>query len=252
MAYFEHPRITRRTALQAGAIGILGLGANHVDALRLAASQEAPEAGKAGSVIFIFLSGGLSQLDSFDLKPQAPDAIRGEFQPISTRTPGIQICEHLPRLAELSEHWSLVRSLTHPYNDHSQGHLAILCGQTEMPAAFDPNRPKPTDCPSIAAVTTETTQPRNNLPPAVVLPERLVHNTGRVIPGQFAGVMGSARDPWFLEHCRYNPASYGAYPQYGFHHERGAENHHSGHDAFLSPCIITKLKTVFAPSRARV
>src|SRR4029079_11769445 len=139
MAYFEHPRITRRTALQAGAIGILGFGINHLDALRMAASESGTKAGKARSVIFIFLSGGLSQLDSFDLKPQAPDAIRGEFQAISTRTPGIQICEHLPRLAQLSEQWSLVRSLTHPYNDHSQGHLAILCGQTEMPAAFDAN-----------------------------------------------------------------------------------------------------------------
>jgi hypothetical protein len=218
-----HPRLTRRTALQAGAVGILGLGTNHLTALR-AASPEGAAPARARSVIFIFLSGGLSQLDSFDLKPQAPDSIRGEFKPIATRTPGVQICEHLPRLAERSHLWSLVRSLTHPYNEHSQGHLAVLCGQTPMPLGFDPNKPQPSDCPAIAAVAGAVTARRNNLPPAVVLPEKLMHFSGRLIPGQFAGQMGAARDPWFLELSRYNPKSYGAWPEYGFHHERGAEN----------------------------
>jgi uncharacterized protein (DUF1501 family) len=221
----QHPRITRRTAVQAGAIGILGLGMNHLAALRAAsAAIGKPAAAPARSVIFIFLSGGLSQHESFDMKPDAPDGIRGDFRPIATRTPGVNICEHLPRLAERSEHWSLVRSLTHRYNEHSNGHLAMLCAQSEMPAGFDPNQPKPTDCPAIAAVAGAVTQPRNNLPPAVVLPERLIHFSGRVIPGQFAGIMGSKREPWFLEYCRYNAKSYGAYPEYGFHHERGAEN----------------------------
>ena len=64
-----------------------------------------------------FLSGGLSQLDSFDMKPQAPQEIRGEFSPISTQTPGVQVCEHLPRLAAHSETWSLVRSVTHRSNE---------------------------------------------------------------------------------------------------------------------------------------
>ena len=68
----------------------------------------------AKAVIYIFLSGGLAQHDSFDMKPDAPDLIRGEFRPIATRTPGIQICEHLPLLAERSHHWALVRSLAHP------------------------------------------------------------------------------------------------------------------------------------------
>ena len=143
----EHPRFSRRSAIQAGAIGLLGLGINHLDALRAMGSGAAvsPE-GKAKAVIYIFLSGGLSQHESFDLKPNAPDGIRGEFKPIATRTPGLQICEHLPMLAERSEHWALVRSLTHPHNEHSQGHLAMLCGQSAMPAlvTWYIQYPKPT------------------------------------------------------------------------------------------------------------
>ena len=64
------------------------------------------------------------------------------------------------------------------------------------------------------------TRPRNNLPPAVVLPERLIHNTGRVIPGQFAGVMGRQRDPWFIEASPFEPKAYGAYPEYEFDHQQ--------------------------------
>src|SRR6266540_3750127 len=97
------PLPTRRTALQAGAIGLLGLGMPQLSALRANADAASP---RARSVIFVFLTGGLSQLDSFDLKPDAPDAIRGEFQSIATRTTGIRICEHLPRLAERSDKYA--------------------------------------------------------------------------------------------------------------------------------------------------
>src|SRR5215813_7842657 len=94
---FRRLPVDRRTFIQAGAVGILGLGMNHHMALRAEAGSGAPEP-LAQAVIFIFLSGGLSQLDSFDLKPDAPSEIRGEFRPIATRTTGIQICEHLPML----------------------------------------------------------------------------------------------------------------------------------------------------------
>ena len=190
------------SAIQAGAIGLLGLGMDHLHALRAASGLErgdgsSPETrgAKARSVIYIFLSGGLSQHDSFDLKPDAPEDIRGEFRPIATRTPGLSICEHLPMLAQRSHLWSLVRSLTHPSNDHSAGHHIMLTGRSDLPPGFDPSKPEPTDWPSIAAVAGALTRPRNNLPPAVVLPERLVHNTGRVIPGQFAGEMGPQPRP---------------------------------------------------------
>src|SRR3982751_6341152 len=112
-----HPRFGRRFALQAGAIGLLGLSMEHVHALRVlgAPSQvsgPASSSPRARSIIYIFLSGGLSQHESFDLKPEAPADIRGEFRPIATSTPGISICEHLPLLAQRSRLWALVRSLT--------------------------------------------------------------------------------------------------------------------------------------------
>ncbi len=122
---WTHPQISRRSAIQAGAVGLLGLGMNHLDPLRsaTAAGQVASSHGKAKACIYIFLSGGLAQHDSFDLKPNAPDSVRGEFKPIATKTPGIHICEHLPLLAQRSRLWALVRSLTHSTNEHTLGHL---------------------------------------------------------------------------------------------------------------------------------
>lgn len=221
-----HPAMSRRFAVQAGAISLLGLGANHLQPLRAAAAAGAgaklTAAGK--SVIFIFLSGGIGQHDSFDPKPDAPDNVRGEFAPIATQTPGIQICEHLPMLAARSKHWSLVRSLTHPYNEHSQGHMVMLTGRTLLPPTFNASKPTPQDWPSIAAIAGATTRPRNNLPPAVVLPERMIHRTGRVIPGQFAGEMGPNREPWFIDAAPFNGQSYGAFPEFEFDHQNGTKH----------------------------
>ncbi|MGF1580193.1 MAG: DUF1501 domain-containing protein [Gemmataceae bacterium] len=180
------------------------------------AADTAERPSQIKSVIYIFLSGGLSQIDSFDMKPEGPSASRGEFRPMSTRTPGIQICEHLPMLARQSHMWSLVRSMTHGSNEHSEGHVIMLTGKSRVPPGFSPNQPKPTDWPSIAAIVGQTLAPKGILPSALVLPEKLIHRTGRVIPGQFAGQMGAAHEPWFIEASPYRPRTYGAYPEYGF------------------------------------
>ncbi len=216
-----HPAISRRQALQAGAIGLLGLGINHLVPLRAATANGEKPTGTAKSCIYIFLSGGLAQQDSFDLKPEAPDGIRSEFRPIATRTPGIEVCEHLPHLAQRSHLWALCRSLTHPSNDHSVGHNIMLTGRTNLPPAFQGEKPQPTDWPSIASVCGDavpryTNRGVNNLPPAVVLPETLIHWSGRTIPGQFGGQMGRHRDPWFIEASPYNGVQRGAYPEYNF------------------------------------
>ncbi|MFO0970145.1 MAG: DUF1501 domain-containing protein [Gemmataceae bacterium] len=217
---FTHPRFTRRRMIQAGAVGILGLGMAELDLLR---AQEA--AHPARRVIYIFLSGGLTQHESFDPKPDAPDTIRGEFQPAATRTPGVHITEHLPLLAARSDKWAIVRSLTHPSNGHSEGHHIMLTGRTPLPVGFDGNRPRPGDFPAIAAVANYATRSRNNLPPAVVLPMTLVHRTGRVIPGQFAGEMGARWDPWVIKaHRDCGDAVYGACPSC-FKHERTPHTH---------------------------
>jgi hypothetical protein len=99
----------------------------------------------------------------------------------------------------------------------------MLTGRTPVPTGFDPNRPKPSDYPSIASVVTGLFPPRNNLPPAAVLPEKLVHVTGRTIPGQFAGEMGPRFEPWFIEASSYRDTSYihGAFPQYVFQRADG-------------------------------
>ena len=221
----EHLRCNRRTAIQAGAVGLLGLGMNHVAGLRaLAATGSGSLPATAKNVIYIFLSGGLAQHDSFDMKPEAPDGIRGEFNPAATRTPGVQICEHLPMLAERSNMWSLVRSMHHGEPEHSAGHLLMLTGRNKLPVGFSASKPMPTDWPSMAAVANTVCPPRNNVPPAIVLPEVLIHREGRVIPGQFAGEMGPQRDPMFVSYARFSSTAYGAWPEYGFHHQRGREN----------------------------
>jgi hypothetical protein len=197
---------------------------NHVAGLRTLAGEgngEIPRCQK--SVIYIFLSGGLAQLDSFGPKPLAPDSLRGKFSPISTRTPGIQIGEHVPMLAACSDKWALVRSRTHAYNEHSIGHHVMLTGRTATPVGLDPNRPTSRDFPSLAAVANRVLPPRNNLSSAAVLPEQLIHVTGRTIPGQFAGERGESSAPWFVEASRYQAANYthGAFPEFGFQRQRG-------------------------------
>lgn len=218
---WQHAKISRRTSVQAGAVGLLGLGMNHLGGIQAANAEAGVAAGfgKAKSCIYIFLSGGLAQQDSFDLKPNAPDTVRGEFKPIPTRTPGLQVCEHLPMLADRSQHWSLVRSLTHPTNGHTLGHFFMLTGRSEKPPTFRGDRkPRPSDLPSIASIVGDALPAQNNLPPAVVLPERLVHWSGGVIPGAYGGMMGRHRDPFFIEATSYgDPFWRGAYPEYTFH-----------------------------------
>lgn len=216
---WQHLHLPRREAIQVGSIGLLGLGLNHLTGLRQADASELP-AGKAKSCIFIFLSGGLAQHESFDMKPHAPEKVRGEFKPVATKTPGIQICEHLPMLAKRSNLWSICRSLTHSSNEHSAGHHIMLTGRSDLPAGFQPNRPTRNDHPSITAIAGRTLVSTTNLPPAVILPQRLVHNSGRVIPGQDAGLMGFKFDPWMIEAATFHNRSYGAFPEFSFDHQQ--------------------------------
>ena len=224
----RHPSVSRRTAVQAGAVGLLGLGMNHLSSLRETRAGEQPakgsatNSGHAKSCIYIFLSGGLSQHDSFDLKPHAPSEIRGEFNPIATKTPGLDICEHLPGLAQQSDRWSVVRSLTHPSNEHTLGHYFMLTGRSiTSPGFVGDRKPRPSDWPSIASIVGDQVPRRsNNLPPAIVLPERLIHWSGGTIPGAYGGLMGSRRDPFFIEASPDGMSFWrGAYPEYTFANE---------------------------------
>jgi hypothetical protein len=99
--------VTRRQLLQAGGAGLFGLSLPKL--LADAADQPARRA-RAKSVLFVFLYGGPSQLETFDMKPRAPSTIRGPFRPIASRTPGLRICEHLPRLAVRSDQFCVIRT----------------------------------------------------------------------------------------------------------------------------------------------
>jgi hypothetical protein len=187
---------TRRETLRAGAIGLLGMGMADVAALR--AVERTP---RARSVIFVFLTGGLSHIDSFDLKPDAPDNVRGEFRPIATRTTGLQICEHLPLLAQRSDKWALLRSVATNSNGHEEACHMLLTGRLDLPAGFSlQNVPNPNEWPSMAAQVNcaKEGRGRNNLPVSIVLPEPSVNEVGAVRPGQYAGRLGPRWEAWHV------------------------------------------------------
>jgi hypothetical protein len=114
--------LTRREVLRVGGLGVSGLLWSDLLRARAAAARPAPRSfGKAKSCILVFNYGGPSHLDLWDLKPDAPREIRGEFNPISTRVPGTSICEHLDRLAAIADRYAIVRSMGHVDNDHAVG-----------------------------------------------------------------------------------------------------------------------------------
>jgi len=215
--------IPRRAFLQAGSISALGLSMTGVADLRQThAAVSSPDKPKA--VIFIFLTGGPSQHDTFDMKPDGPSEYKGEFNPIATRTPGIRICEHLPRLAQRSNRWALVRSLTHKNNGHGQGTYIMLTGRSEIPSTFRESKPQASDWPSIAAIGGALTPKRGIWPGAAVLPEKIFHSNTGIYPGQFAGMLGSKHEPWFIDTTD-KPHAYhaysGAFPKYLFNLHKG-------------------------------
>jgi hypothetical protein len=228
----QHPVFSRRDLLHAGTLGIMGLSLADVQALRAASAAQGTPPAPQRAVIYIFLSGGLAQHDSFDPKPDAPDTIRGEFRPVQTRTPGVHICEHLPLLAARSHRWALVRSLSHPSNDHSLGHHIMLTGRSDAPRGFNPGVPQPTDYPSVASVAGYLLKGRTPFAASAVVPFKYIHHSGRIVPGQFAGQMGSRYDPWLVQ-AAHNCPGYGACPNCFDHQRRPGK--HIGDPVFQPP-----------------
>lgn len=190
--------LTRRGFLQVGYSGLLGLGVPGLLAGR-AAVAAGQTTGRAKSVIVILLSGGLGQHDSFDMKPEAPDAIRGEFKPISTAVPGVHICEHMPRLAARMDQLAVVRSMSHPEGNHLLAVHRVLTGQVSNPrGASDLDRvASRDDFPCYAAALDHVRHRSDGVPNGVALPLRLVEGP-LTWPGQDAGFLGSRHDPWQL------------------------------------------------------
>jgi hypothetical protein len=185
--------IARREFLQVGFSGVLGMGLPGLLAAQAGAGVRSG-APRAKSMILVFLSGGLSHIDSFDMKPGAPDGIRGEFQPIDTNVAGLRICEHLPGLAGRADRWAVVRSMSHPNTNHLNATHQILTGQPQPGAFFDKIASR-TDYPCYAAAL-DTIRPREDgLPGGVMLPTFLMEGP-LVWPGQHAGFLGPRHDPW--------------------------------------------------------
>jgi len=205
--------------VKAGALPMLGLGL--ADALR--AQALAAPAAKGKSVLFIFLSGGPSHIDLWDMKPDAPAEIRGEFQPIATAAAGIRLCEHLPRLAGRTGQVALLRSLSHHSNDHEASMYMLLTGQRDVPAGFKPKQPSRVDFPSMASVA-GMFLPARNVPAAAILPHLIIHQTAGVTrPGQLAGMMGPRHNPWVIEAAS-KCTGYGDCPNC-FHYTGGEVRH---------------------------
>lgn len=127
---------SRRHLLQAAGLGALPLGIPGMVAAGVDEKQRLGKGASQKSCIFILLCGGPSQLDTWDLKPEAPDTIRGPYQPIASKVPGMQISELHPQMSQLTQDFTLIRSMTHVGNisNHFDAMHHCLSGQSEAPA----------------------------------------------------------------------------------------------------------------------
>jgi hypothetical protein len=190
-------RWTRREWLRVGGLAALG-------ALAGRASGK-PQAARARSVLLVFTGGGVSQLDTFDMKPDAPAEIRGEFRALPTRVSGTRLCEHLPRLAQLTDRYALVRSVSHDDVDHGSASYLALTGQFHIRRSSNPP-PRPTDFPTYGAIL-------RRVRPTSHFPYTAVHLNGPLLtprepgPGQFGGFLGRAHEPLVLGDVSAGPAT---------------------------------------------
>ena len=169
----------------------------------------------AKSVIMIWLSGGASHIDTWDMKPKAPLEYRGTFEPISTTSPDIQLCEHLPLTARQAHLFSVVRSLGdhgRGTGDHHAGYYYNLTGHAPDPTfhrLLNARTPYATDWPSMASVVAAKRPPHPSLPSAITLPQK-EGAPEYTRPGQFAARLGIEYDPVFIDGSREKPMSFQA------------------------------------------
>ncbi len=188
--------LSRRQMLQIGGLGLAGISLPRL--LRAEATAAATGvAPRADSCIIIFLNGGPSHLDMWDMKPQAPDGIRGQFQPIETSLPGVQFSEHLPRLATQMHRATLIRSMHHSVNNaHAAAVYTSLTGHDRGEIG---GGTLPTDNPSPGSVMALLRPPERQIVPHITLPYITKEGAGGPPqPGFFGGLLGHAYDPLFV------------------------------------------------------
>ncbi len=202
---FPSGRLTRRQWLRFGTLAGLGLAAGRSKSQsREPTAANLPGFGRAKSVILVFTSGGQSQLDLWDPKPDAPLDVRGEFRPISTAVSGIQFGEHLPRVAKIADRLTVLRSMSHQDVDHGSAVYLTLTGQYHAQRSGNPS-PRPEDLPTYGAVLQRVNQeqrkPKRFLYDAVHL-NGPVQMPVLVAPGQSSGLLGRDYDPLLLGDVR--------------------------------------------------
>lgn len=196
-------RLGRRDVLRAGSLALLGLQLPDLLRGRVLANESAAvrsaegSFGKAKAAILLFMWGGPAQQDTWDMKPKAPEGVRGPFQQIATRTPGIEICEHFPRLAQRTDKLAILRSMTHNNVDHTVATHFMLTGMPPVPGGT-----KYTDWPHIGSVLARLGRGTDPLPPFVSMRPKLPGDVPRFVEesrGQFAGWLGQAFDPLTID-----------------------------------------------------
>jgi uncharacterized protein (DUF1501 family) len=201
------PTLGRRAFLVASGLALGGAGG-----LPIAAA--APMR-KARSTILVWLSGGASHLDTWDMKPDAPVEFRGEFRPIATSAPGIWLCEHLPRLAQQAHHVAVVNSLGHygrGTGDHHAGYYYNLTGHAPdptFPALLNNRKPLETDWPFVGSVVAARRPAHPYLPSVIALPQK-PGAPEYTRPGQFAARLGLEYDPVYVLGNRARPLEFQA------------------------------------------
>ena len=188
--------LSRRTALQIGALGTWGLGLPHL--LRQSARGDelgTGTFGRARRVILLFMWGGPAHQDTWDLKPHGPEASRGEFLPIGTNVPGIHISEHFPLIARHADKLAILRSVGQEDNNHSTGAHAGLTGRRHELKA-ESFGARDTDFPHFGSVLSKLAPNRAGMPTFVSLPEVIHTTNGAITPGQGGGMLGRQFDPF--------------------------------------------------------
>jgi Protein of unknown function (DUF1501) len=188
--------MTRREWLRIGSLGIAGLSLPSLLAARNAA---VPPQGRAKACIVLSLLGGLPQHETWDPKPNAPVEIRGDLRPIQTATPGIHVGELMPRTAALTQRVAVLRAMCTNDSAHSSSGYYMTTGRPHLPVGVENARPgAPNNWPCPGAVLRRLRPGDSGLPAAITLPEQSANDGNLTWPGQDAGFLGQAADPWLL------------------------------------------------------
>lgn len=189
---FRPAMVLRRDVLRIGGLGMLGLT---MPTLLLAAEQSNAPKPRAKSVVFLYQFGGPSHVDTFDMKPDAPDGIRSHFDTIPTAVPGLQICEHLPEMAKVMNKLTVIHSMHHTMKSHNPAAYYALTGHA--PPLDDIRLRDTLDLfPAYGSVVDKLAPIDGNVPTFVAYPH--VIRDGAITPGQHASFLGKRHDPLLI------------------------------------------------------